>query len=223
MAMADPALAIADHDECCKAEAFAALHRFRDAIDMDELFNQLFATLFSALATTVITTPAIAITATASTTACTIAAATSATATGATTLGSRLGGCSFNSDFSALVFGFVSHLSELQSALAGRLSKRFHTPVIQKTSAIEHNLGYASFLGAFGNRLAHRSCGIHRRAGFGTRIFFERRGRNHRCTGFVVNDLRIDMPARTVNGKTCAQATLCQKRSTNATTPLFEE
>src|SRR5690606_35338001 len=49
MAEADTALAIADNDESCKAEALTALYGVGNAVDVDQLFNQLVA--FTALAT----------------------------------------------------------------------------------------------------------------------------------------------------------------------------
>ncbi|GGB16759.1 hypothetical protein GCM10011380_02800 [Sphingomonas metalli] len=66
MAEADPALAVADHDQRREAEALAALHRLRHAIDVDELLDQLLAlvlgaaTVFAAAAAVTATTPAIA-------------------------------------------------------------------------------------------------------------------------------------------------------------------
>ena len=41
VAEADPALLIAHDDKCCKAEAPAALHDLRDAIDVNELVEKL--------------------------------------------------------------------------------------------------------------------------------------------------------------------------------------
>src|SRR5690606_13011054 len=41
MAEADPALLIADHHQCRKAEALAALHHLSDAVDVDELVDEL--------------------------------------------------------------------------------------------------------------------------------------------------------------------------------------
>ena len=56
---AGAALAVADDHERRKAEALAALHRFRDAVDVDELLDELLATLIvAATATTVVATAA---------------------------------------------------------------------------------------------------------------------------------------------------------------------
>jgi hypothetical protein len=58
MAEADPALAVADDDECREAEALAALHRLRDAVDVDQLLDQLFAAIVApAAAATVVARP----------------------------------------------------------------------------------------------------------------------------------------------------------------------
>jgi hypothetical protein len=46
-----PALAVADDHKRSKAEALAALHRFRDTVDVEELFDKLLATVVVAAAT----------------------------------------------------------------------------------------------------------------------------------------------------------------------------
>src|SRR5947209_13443221 len=38
--IADPTLAVTDHDQRCEAEAPAALHHLRDTIDVDQLFGE---------------------------------------------------------------------------------------------------------------------------------------------------------------------------------------
>jgi hypothetical protein len=89
---ADPALAVADDDQSRKAEALAALHRLRDAVDVDQLLDQLFAAVVAAgaaTATIAVTTATAAVTATA------IAARTAArtaTATAATRTARRAAG-----------------------------------------------------------------------------------------------------------------------------------
>jgi hypothetical protein len=83
MTEANAALAVADHDQSRKAEALAALHGLRDAVDVNELFDQLFALFFVGLATTVVAT-----TAAFATLATTLTAATATATTFAlTTLG----------------------------------------------------------------------------------------------------------------------------------------
>src|SRR5689334_8935670 len=82
VAEASAALAVADHHERRETEALAALHRLRDAVDVDELFDQLCAAvLAAATATPPVVTPAATATATSTATA---AAATTATATART-------------------------------------------------------------------------------------------------------------------------------------------
>jgi hypothetical protein len=78
---ADPTLAVADDDQSCEAEALAALHGLRDAVDVDELFDQLFAAVIGSAARTA----AIVTTATAAVTAATITAAAARATTTATT------------------------------------------------------------------------------------------------------------------------------------------
>jgi hypothetical protein len=95
MTETDTALAVADDDERGKAEALAALHRLRHAVDVDELFDQLFAAILALRATIVAATAA----AFAATT--TAIAAAPATAGGAGVFGR------FASAFGVLYF--VSH------------------------------------------------------------------------------------------------------------------
>src|SRR5690606_10933168 len=85
VAEARAALAVADDDERGETKALTALHRLRDAVDVHELFNQLFAAILVARAPVVA-----AATATVTTPATTVAAAT-ATA-GTTGVFGRLGG-----------------------------------------------------------------------------------------------------------------------------------
>jgi hypothetical protein len=111
MTEADPALAVADDDECRKAKALAALHRLGNAVDVNELFDQLFAAVIAA-ATTIVATPAtVAVTATA------IAAGTAAwaaTTTPATRTATRaaLRGVhrrALGSSLDCRLVGFVGH------------------------------------------------------------------------------------------------------------------
>jgi hypothetical protein len=113
MAEARTALAVADHDQRGEAKALAALHGLGDAVDMNQLFDQLFATLVLVVATTIIATAA----ATAITTAPAIVATTATTAAAPTTLAFRrcAGGCRFGG--ACFVLNLVSHL-ELQSGFA---------------------------------------------------------------------------------------------------------
>src|SRR5688572_27580919 len=83
VAEAGPALAVADHDQGREAEALAALHGLRDAVDVDELLDQLLAAVIVAARTAaaVVATPAAA-----------AAAVTAAAAATAAALAARLGG-----------------------------------------------------------------------------------------------------------------------------------
>src|SRR6059058_3823706 len=75
MAETRAALAVADHNQRRKAEALAALNCLGDAIDVDELLDQLLAVVVAATAATTIVAPATA--------AAAITAATPSTATAA--------------------------------------------------------------------------------------------------------------------------------------------
>ena len=50
VAEADAALLVADDDECCKAEAPAALDDLGDAVDVDELVDEFAVALFTVTA-----------------------------------------------------------------------------------------------------------------------------------------------------------------------------
>src|SRR3989344_2743038 len=98
------ALAVADDDERGETEALAALHGLRDTVDVDELFDQLFAAIIVAR------TPIVAATTAAAITTATIAARSAGAA--ATTAARRLGG-GFGRRFGRCAFDvlyFVSHI-----------------------------------------------------------------------------------------------------------------
>jgi hypothetical protein len=84
VAEARTTLAVADHDQSRKAEALAALHGLGNAVDVDQLLDQLLAAVIVTAATAIVTTAAATVataavvTATAATTAATIAAAATA-------------------------------------------------------------------------------------------------------------------------------------------------
>jgi hypothetical protein len=115
MAEAGPALAVAHDDERREAEALAALHRLGNAIDVDELFDQLLAAIVvaaTAATTLVAATAAVGTAAIIAATTATAAARTARTAT-LGTLRSRFdrsaGG--FHRRLAAFVrVGFVSHI-----------------------------------------------------------------------------------------------------------------
>ena len=81
MAEARTALAVADDDQSSETEALTALYGFRDAVDVNQLLDQLFTLFLVPIAATVVAT------ATAATLATVAIAATAATTTGTTALG----------------------------------------------------------------------------------------------------------------------------------------
>jgi hypothetical protein len=170
MTMTDPALAIAHDDKRCKAEALAALHCLGDAVDVNELFDQLFTALFGVLATAIVTTPAIAITATARATFAT-ATTTAATRTAA------FRGCRFYAAATSAPWFSVSSAIYQNSNPPSRAASAsaFTRPWIEEASAIEHNLGNTGLLGTFGNHLADSCCRIRGGAGLVARILFKGR------------------------------------------------
>ena len=182
MTEAGAALAVADHDQRGETEALAALHGLGDAVDVDELLDQLLAAVIVAA------TAATAIVATATRRhdcrghrrhrrAATAAARTAALAglalgtplrqpeplrpaEPASAASSPLRGGRFD----LRGFVFVSHL-ELQSAFAGGIGQGFHPAMEQEAAAVEHDRRHARLLGALGQGLADLGSAIAGRAG----------------------------------------------------------
>ena len=96
MAKACTAFTITDNDQSSEAKTLTTLNRFRNTVDVHELFNQLFATFFILTAATIITAAA---------TTTLIAATTTATTTTAT-FGFSASFCGL--DFNDFVVVFVS-------------------------------------------------------------------------------------------------------------------
>ena len=94
------ALAVTDYDERCETEALTALYGFRHAVDVHELFDQLFAAIVVARATIVTATTA---TVTAATVAAWSASTTATTAARCLAIGGGGCGC-FGSAFDVLYF-----------------------------------------------------------------------------------------------------------------------
>ena len=208
---AGAALAVADHDQRGEAEALAALHGLRDAVDVDELLDQLLA------AFVVAATAAATVVATA-TAAATIVAATAATAAtdraghGLAALRQPLGcGGSSRSGFGRGAstgrsrrgfdlrgFVFVSHL-ELQSAFAGGIGQGLHPAMEQEAATVEHDRGHAGLLGALGQGLADLGRAVAGRAGLALDVLVQGRSRDQRLAGGIVDDLGVDVLARTVD------------------------
>src|SRR3569623_792838 len=141
MPEADPALAVADDDERGEPEALAALHRLRNAIDVDQLLDQLFAAVVVAGAATTAIVPA-----TAAVTAAAIAAAAAraATATAATRAALLRGtgvrrGRLRDRRVRRLV-GFVSHSLELHSGFARGVGQRLDAAMVEEAATVEDAL-----------------------------------------------------------------------------------
>src|SRR5271156_2537720 len=85
----------------------------------------------------------------------------------------------------------IGPLSEIEPALAGSLGQGLDPAVIHIGAAVEHDLLNPGRLGAFGEQFADRArrCGIG--AGLQPRLEagIERRGRNKRAPGQIVDDL----------------------------------
>jgi hypothetical protein len=227
MTKACTALAVTDDNQSCEAEALTALDRLRNAVDVDELFDQLFATIVVSAAIIATSTVVAVASATVVTTAgsAAIAAGTTTTGTAAWATSAR-SFCRCRSacvgSRSCLDFVFVSHL-EFQSACACTFGERFHAAVEQETTTIENNVRYARCLCTFSDSLADCRCCVDRRAGCCARIFFEARCGSDRGPCGIVDDLRIDMATRTMDRQTGAQSALRTQLGANALTAFREK
>ena len=92
----------------------------------------------------------------------------------------------------------------------------------QEAAAIEHNGSDAGLLGGFGERQTNLGRSLGCRAGT-LAALDQRRCRGDRAAGKVVDDLGIDMPARTVNRKTRTSAGASPEGGANAATAAFEK
>jgi hypothetical protein len=185
MAEACTTLAVADHHQSRKAEALASLHGLGDAVDMNQLLDQLL-TAFILIVAAIITTAA-----TATVTATTATIATPATTSTTLPLGRSSSLDSFRRA-GCLVFDLICHL-ELQSGFARGISKRLDATVEKETAAIEHDFGNAGLARLLSNALADLSRRIPRGAVLALHALIDGRGGSDRTPGFVVNDLRIDV------------------------------
>jgi hypothetical protein len=131
---------------------------------VDELLDELLATLvIAATATPVVPTPsataAIAITATAS----------SASTRRALFLGRSLGN-SFGVRFVGLV---LLHHLKLQSAFAGSVGEGLHPAMEQEAAAVEYDLAHAGSLGALCDSLANGSSTVLGRTGLSLQVLVD--------------------------------------------------
>src|SRR5215472_12259113 len=95
---------------------------------------------------------------------------------------------------------------ELEAAFASGLRQRFDAPVIDVAAAVEHDLFHALLERAFGDLLAdgNRRLNVVR---LGRLAFlFVRRGDDKRLRRAIVDDLRVDVPARTEDRQARASA-----------------
>src|SRR3954468_9493765 len=71
----------------------------------------------------------------------------------------------------------------------------------QEAATVEYDLADTGLLGALSERLADGRCAIPGRAGLALDVLVERRGRGERHARGIVDDLGVDVPARTVDRK----------------------
>src|SRR5579862_3332732 len=90
---------------------------------------------------------------------------------------------------------------ELQAAFAGGVSERLHAPMIDVAAAIEHDLLDALGQGALGDLLADGCRGVEVVGLGGLAFLLVRRGGDEGRCGLVVDDLGVDVLARTEHRK----------------------
>src|SRR3569623_2236853 len=224
MPEADPALAVADDDERGEPEALAALHRLRNAIDVDQLLDQLFAAAVAAGAAPTAIVPATAAVTAAAIAAAAARAATASAATRAALLrgtGVRRGRL-LDRRVRRLV-GFGSHSLELQSGFARGVGQRLDAAMVEEAATVEDDLLDAGLHRGFRHALADRGRGVDVGARGAAHVLFQGRGRSDGGAVRVVDHLGIDVLARTMHRQASPGAAPRAKRGAIAATPLFEQ
>src|SRR5207253_2294849 len=97
------------------------------------------------------------------------------------------------------------------------------TPSTIAAAAIEHDLRNARLSGALGEGLAHLSSAIAGRSGLAPQLLVERRGGGERRAGGVIDDLRIDVPARAMHGQPRLARGTRTKRAAHPAAATVEE
>src|SRR6476469_5056831 len=147
-------------------------------------------------------------------TGCSSAWAGAASATAAASTGSVL---------ASLVCWFSSCILELQSAFAGSVGEGLHPAMEQKAAAIEYDLADTDLLGALGESLADGRRTIAGRAGLALEVLVQGRRRGEGLALRIVDDLRIDVPARTVDRKSRLAGGTSAKRGADTAAAAVEE
>src|SRR5262249_25692811 len=151
-------------------------HGLRNAVDVDELLDQLFAAFLVVAASAAIVTPAAP--ATAALAAPTATAAARSTLAllflGRSGLDRRLDG------FGLVRLLFVLHSSQLQAAFAGSVGEGLHPAMEQEAATVEHDARHAGLLRPLRERLADGRSAVLGRAGLGLEILVEARGGSQR-------------------------------------------
>src|SRR6476469_3908662 len=130
---------------------------------------------------------------------------------------------SFGSVLASLVCWFSSCILELQSAFACSVGEGFHPAMEQEAAAIEHDLADTDLLGALGESLADGRRTIAGRAGLALEVLVQGRRRGEGLALRIVDDLRIDVPARTVDRKSRLAGGTSAKRGADTAAAAVEE
>src|SRR5690349_6558899 len=93
----------------------------------------------------------------------------------------------------------------------------------QEAAAVEHDLRHTGLLGALGQRLADSGSAVPGRAGLALDVLVEARGRCQRLASSVVDDLRVNVTARPVNGQLRLAGGTRAKRRANPAAAAIEE
>ena len=163
VAEADAALLVADDDECCKAEATAALDDLGDAVDVDELVDEFAVALFAVRRPRPPSLRSCAI-------SCSLFFSGS-------TVDDKIRRCL------GRVAGAGGEISEAQAAFAGGFGQRLDAAVIDVGAAVEDDFLDAGLGGALGDQLADGSSGGGVGAGLQRtlQILLEASRRRRRC------------------------------------------
>src|SRR5258706_184761 len=92
-----------------------------------------------------------------------------------------------------------------------------------EAATIEHDLRHAGLFGALGERLANRGSTVPGRAGLALHFLVEGRRGGNRLARQIVDDLSVDMTARTVNRQTRLTGGTRPKRRANTATAAIQE
>src|SRR4029079_1703627 len=109
------------------------------------------------------------------------------------------------------------------SAFAGSVGEGLHPAMEKEAATVEHDLAHAGLLRALGERLADGGSAVLGRAGLALEIIVQGRGGGDGLAGCIVDDLRIDVPARAMDRKPGLGGATRAKRGAHAAAAAVEK